>query len=94
MELPTDPNDFANAITPALETSNRNPADLNGEKSYKILLAEDNVVNQKVALKFLESANHRVSVVENGALAVEAIKKNDYDLYVDLVFWLQHETID
>jgi osomolarity two-component system sensor histidine kinase NIK1 len=38
------------------------------------------VVNQKVALKFLESAGHRVSVVENGALAVEAIKKHDYDV--------------
>ena len=38
------------------------------------------IVNQKVALKFLESAGHRVSVVENGALAVEAIKKHDYDV--------------
>ena len=37
-------------------------------------------MNQKVALKFLESAGHRVSIVENGALAVEAIKKHDYHL--------------
>ena len=82
IEVPTDAQDFSNAVTPALETSNRNPADLDGENTFKILLAEDNVVNQKVALKFLESAGHRVSVVENGALAVEAVKKHDYDLQV------------
>lgn len=38
------------------------------------------IVNQKVALKFLESAGHQTEVVENGALALEAVKKNFYDV--------------
>lgn len=41
VEVPTDAQNLANAITPALETSNRNPSDLNGESTFKILLAED-----------------------------------------------------
>lgn len=42
------------------------------------LLAD--VVNQKVALKFLEGNGHKIDVVENGALAVEAFKKKCYDV--------------
>lgn len=50
VEVPTDAQDLANAITPALETSNRNPSDLNGESTFKILLAEDSEL-QKVVLQ-------------------------------------------
>lgn len=38
------------------------------------------IVNQKVAMKFLESAGHQTEIVENGALALEAVKKNFYDI--------------
>lgn len=38
------------------------------------------VVNQKVALKFLESCGHHVELVENGALAIEAYKSKSYDV--------------
>lgn len=47
---------------------------------YKILLAEDNHVNQKVATKLLDMGGHKVEVVDNGARAVEAATKNTYDL--------------
>ncbi|KAH8924750.1 hypothetical protein BT69DRAFT_1308102 [Atractiella rhizophila] len=80
MESPTNPSDLYNAILPALEANNGNGREVEGNLSYKVLLADDNVVNQRVAVKFLESAGHRPEIVENGVLAVEAIKKEFYDV--------------
>ncbi len=49
-------------------------------KSMIILLAEDNKINQKVAVKTLESFGHKVDMVENGLEAVEKYGVQDYDL--------------
>lgn len=70
---------MCNALLPALEASNRIPSE-RGSDAFKVLLAEDNIVNQKVAMKFLESAGHQTEIVENGVLALEAVKKNFYDV--------------
>ncbi|MDQ3023054.1 MAG: response regulator [bacterium] len=48
--------------------------------SLEILLAEDNRVNQKVALALLGRAGHKIEVVENGRAAVEAVMNREYDL--------------
>jgi signal transduction histidine kinase/CheY-like chemotaxis protein len=50
------------------------------KRSLKILLAEDNKINQKVATKTLEAFGHHVDMVENGLDALERFKVNDYDL--------------
>jgi two-component system, sensor histidine kinase and response regulator len=48
----------------------------------RILLAEDNLVNQKVALKLLEKLDYRVDVVADGLAAVVAWQTGKYDLII------------
>jgi CheY-like chemotaxis protein/HPt (histidine-containing phosphotransfer) domain-containing protein len=49
-------------------------------QALNILLAEDNVVNQKVAVRLLEKWGHRVTVAENGRIAVDQAAKHEFDL--------------
>src|SRR5580704_12010538 len=46
----------------------------------RVLLAEDNPVNQEVALRLLERRGHSVIVAENGKLALTAIERHKFDL--------------
>ena len=46
----------------------------------RVLLAEDNPVNQEVALRLLERRGHSVIVAENGKQALTAIERHKFDL--------------
>ncbi len=48
--------------------------------SLHVLLAEDNAVNQRLAVRLLEKRGHRVTVAGNGAEALTAMGKQDFDL--------------
>jgi two-component system sensor histidine kinase/response regulator len=46
----------------------------------RVLLAEDNPVNQRLATRLLEKRGHRVAVVVNGREVLEALEKESFDL--------------
>jgi PAS domain S-box-containing protein len=48
--------------------------------SLRVLLAEDNAVNQRLAVRLLEKRGHHVVVAGNGAEALAAMEKGDFDL--------------
>jgi two-component system, sensor histidine kinase and response regulator len=48
--------------------------------SLRVLLAEDNRVNQRLAARLLEKRGHRVVLAENGAQALEEIQRQSFDL--------------
>ena len=61
------------------------PARLAEEIPLKVLLAEDNAVNQKVAVGLLNRLGYRTDVVANGLLAIAALQKQRYDVvFMDL----------
>ncbi len=49
-------------------------------RSFHILLAEDNPINQKLAIRLLEKWGHSVTVANNGVEAVREFEKGNFDL--------------
>lgn len=79
MTTPCLPIDLGNGMIPALE-GRAAPSVSENSRSFNLLLAEDNIVNQKLAVKILEKYHHSVDVVENGLQALNAVKKKRYDV--------------
>jgi len=78
--------ELGNALLAAMESLAHQSAEAATTTQHEILLAEDNLVNQKLAKRFLEQAGHIVDIVENGALAVEAVqRRDDADRPFDLI---------
>ena len=62
----------------------RKPWDVNSEsaerlRGTKILLAEDNEINQQVATEILERVGARVQIAHNGKEAIQAVAEADFD---------------
>ena len=70
----------APAGSPGLRDGQPGPAAVDGKRRLRVLLAEDNQVNQHVALAMLRKAGHVVRVVGNGVDAVEAVRAEDFDI--------------
>jgi PAS domain S-box-containing protein len=63
------------AVAPA-----RTPSEGRGMPSLRVLVAEDNNMNQNLVLRILKTAGHEVTVVSDGAAAVSAVARTPFDL--------------
>ena len=54
--------------------------DVEQTRGARILLVEDNEINQEVAIGLLEDAQVSVDMAENGEVAVRMVRERDYDL--------------
>jgi CheY-like chemotaxis protein/nitrogen-specific signal transduction histidine kinase len=55
-------------------------AEMAARHPLRILLAEDNVVNQKLALRLLQQMGYRADLASNGIEAVECVERQTYDV--------------
>ncbi len=55
-------------------------AELAARHPLRILLAEDNLVNQKLALRLLEQMGYRADLASNGLEALQSVKRQIYDV--------------
>jgi CheY-like chemotaxis protein len=65
---------------PAPSLTANDPARENRGPALQILLTEDNIVNQRVALRILEKAGHSVVIAGNGREALHALERQPFDL--------------
>jgi signal transduction histidine kinase/DNA-binding response OmpR family regulator len=69
----------ANAAAPSVAKP-KIDAGMAAAHPLRILLAEDNVVNQKLALRLLQQMGYRADVASNGIEAIECIERQRYDV--------------
>ena len=63
-----------------LRSESLSTAAISAQRHFRILLAEDNLVNQKVATRFLEKQGHSIVVAESGVKALAAWQEQPFDL--------------
>ncbi|MDH5724686.1 MAG: response regulator, partial [Nitrospira sp.] len=71
----------APAERPALPLITRHTlAETEAQVDLRVLLAEDNIVNQKVAVRLFQRLGYRIDVVANGREVLEALSRIHYDV--------------
>ncbi|WP_100614233.1 tetratricopeptide repeat-containing hybrid sensor histidine kinase/response regulator [Confluentibacter citreus] len=70
-------NSRTNAIS---DSDNKQNNIISGSKKYRILVAEDNKINQIVTKNLLNKEGYLCTIANNGLEAIEQIKNNNFDL--------------
>ncbi|KAI9275711.1 hypothetical protein BDA99DRAFT_430948 [Phascolomyces articulosus] len=72
---------FATAVHVALDNNvMSNRFNLETKQALRVLLVEDNFVNQRLAVKMLEKIGHKITVAQNGEEAVEIFEQLPFDI--------------
>ena len=80
-EAPTEKETFETQFLGGIENFRGNGFKKKREK-FKILLAEDNLINQKVTIKILNTFGFHITAVCDGQEAIEAVENENYDLVI------------
>jgi CheY-like chemotaxis protein len=56
------------------------PLEAQSDRSLRVLLAEDNVINQRLMVRLLEKRGHTVTVAQDGAEALTALRQQTFDV--------------
>lgn len=68
------------SVAESIPSTAQSPATVRPATQLRILLAEDNLINQKLAVSLLEKRNHSVVIAENGLQAITAWEHEPFDL--------------
>ena len=71
---------FDSDITKVNEIINNIQVDLSNDQVYKVLVVEDNKINQMVTRKIMEKNNFKTIIVDDGYAAIEALNKESFDV--------------
>jgi CheY-like chemotaxis protein len=72
--------DSSRIPTPTAPVKSTLDSQLGSQHPLRILLAEDNVVNQKLALRLLDQMGYRADLASNGLEAIESLRRQIYDV--------------
>ncbi len=80
--------------TPTAEGEREKPVDLSAIAGARLLLAEDNEMNQEVAVELLRDAGFAVDVAENGQVALDALRQHAANHYAAVLMDMQMPVLD
>lgn len=82
IDLPVFVNDSLSSSTviPDLRNNSKEKGSLEKFKNLKVLLAEDNIVNQKVIMTYLSQLGCQADLAENGEQVLQLMQTKDYDV--------------
>lgn len=70
---------FESDVEKAGKIINNLKVDLSSKRDYKILVVEDNKINQVVTRKLLENNNFKCEIVDDGYAAIDILEKTNFD---------------